>query len=62
MGIAKPDPRFFQYILDKENLNHKWVVFIDDIWENILAGRNMGIRSIHFVNANLLKKDLEKIY
>lgn len=61
MGIAKPDLHFYQYILDKENVSSKRAVFIDDTWENIVAARNMGIRSIHFIDANLLREELEKI-
>lgn len=61
MGIAKPDHHFYQYILDKENVSSTRAVFIDDTWENIVAARNMGIRSIHFIDGNALDGELEKI-
>ena len=61
IGMAKPDPLFYQYILDKEKSTKEKAVFIDDTWKNIVAARKMGIRSIHFVDANLLKEELEKI-
>jgi len=60
MGIAKPDPRFYQHILDKEKMNKEKTIFIDDTRENVIAARDMGIKAIHFTNSSLLKNELEK--
>lgn len=62
MGIVKPDPLFYQHILDKELMTKERAIFIDDTEENVIAARNMGIRSIHFINSNFLKDELEKYH
>lgn len=60
LGIAKPDPRFYQYIIDKENTTKVRTIFIDDTLENVTAAQSMGIRSIHFVDRYSLKNELIK--
>jgi len=60
MGIAKPDPRFYQHILDQEKMPEEKTIFIDDTRENVIAADNMGIKAIHFTHSNLLKNELKK--
>lgn len=44
IGIAKPDPRVFHYILDRHGNGE--IFFIDDKKENIDAAKRLGINSI----------------
>lgn len=60
LGIAKPDPRFYRYILEKENTKVENAFFIDDTLENVIAARYLGIRSIHFTDSISLKDELGK--
>ena len=44
IGIAKPDPQVFRYVLDRHA--HSEIFFIDDKQENIDAAKRHGINSI----------------
>ncbi len=57
-GMAKPDPRIFQRLLDRFNLPAERVVFIDDNRANIEAAAKLGLHAIHFTDANCLRKEL----
>lgn len=58
MGLAKPDPAFYSYILDKERCSPEQAVFIDDVQTNVQAAETIGIRSFLFTGAEQLRKDL----
>lgn len=58
IGLAKPDPAIFEYILKKYNLNPSETIFIDDQPENVDAALAMGIYSIRYTK----KKGLLKSY
>lgn len=48
IGIAKPDPAIFEYILNKYHLNPSDTIFIDDQQENIDVAQALGIYSIRY--------------
>lgn len=48
MGLRKPDPAFFQNILEKENINPEDCFFIDDREDNIEAAKALGMECWHF--------------
>src|SRR3989338_9883557 len=56
----KPDPAFFQYILEKIKLQAEECLFIDDKERNVLAAITLGIDSILFTDAEQLKIELRK--
>ena len=65
--LEKPDPRFFEFILDHEGLNPEETLFIDDTAENIEAAQKLGIKTYHIrrdelvrnlFNNGLLKEDV----
>ena len=58
VGLVKPDPAIFEYILNKYDLEPSDTVFIDDQQENIDAAQAMGIYSIRYAK----KKGLIKSY
>ena len=62
MHIKKPEEEFFTYILEKENINPKDVYFIDDLEENIMGAKNMGINTILFTSADKLLHDLKQFF
>lgn len=51
MGLAKPDPRYFQAILAELRLIPDDVIFIDDKPQNIEAASSLGIHTICFANS-----------
>lgn len=43
VGLMKPNPAIFSYLLERYNLNPEETVFIDDQKENLKAAKEMGI-------------------
>ena len=61
MGISKPDPEFYRYILNNEGINPENTVFVDDTEENIISAQKIGINSILFTDYNSLKTRLKNL-
>lgn len=59
--MRKPNPAFYQLLLDRYHVNASEALFIDDNLRNVLAAEKLGIRSIHFSSAQQLKVELEKL-
>ena len=59
--MRKPNPAFYQRLLDRYNVKAEQALFIDDNLRNIQAAEAMGIRSIHFNNSAQLKKELSSL-
>jgi putative hydrolase of the HAD superfamily len=57
--VAKPDPEMFRRALEVMGTLPQHVVFIDDLIENVLAARTIGIRSFQFTDADTLVRELE---
>lgn len=53
IGMRKPDPEVFDYVLKDQNIKASELLFIDDSEQHIESARQLGI------NAVLLKKDME---
>lgn len=58
--MRKPQPEFYQILLDRYNVKPEEAVFIDDNFRNIEAGRKLGIDSIHFTSPEELETELNK--
>jgi len=54
----KPFKNIYELLLDRYKLKASSSVFIDDNYENIVAAENIGIKGIHFKNAQQLKSEL----
>ena len=62
VGIQKPDPRIFDYLIKKHNLNRKDSVFIDDQLVNLQAAEQAGIKKgilCSDFNFGTLRQELE---
>lgn len=56
--MRKPDPAFFQILLDRYSLKANEILFIDDNLRNVEAARKMGVDSIRFKNPEDLRAAL----
>jgi 2-haloacid dehalogenase len=56
--MRKPDPAFFQLLLDRYQLKAEEVLFIDDNFRNIKSALKMGVDSIHFISPEELRAEL----
>lgn len=53
--LEKPDPRFFELILDHEGLLPKETLFIDDTAANIKVAKSLGINTYHISREELVR-------
>jgi 2-haloacid dehalogenase len=59
--MRKPTTAFYQILLDRHRVNAGEALFIDDNYRNILAAEALGIKSIHFTSAELLREQLVQL-
>lgn len=45
IGLVKPDPMIFKYVLDKTNMDAKDILFIDDNGDNIKVAKDLGFNT-----------------
>lgn len=57
--LIKPDPKIYELILKRYDINPATAIFIDDSEKNVKVAEACGIKSIHFKSGAQLKKELE---
>ena len=60
IGLAKPDPKFWQTIMQAEGYAPEETFFTDDRLDNIEAARALGINAQQFITAEELRKEWVK--
>ena len=58
--LIKPDEKIYLLAIKRFNLNAHETVFIDDKIENIEAAKNLGFKTIHLDNPELIKKKINQ--
>lgn len=58
--LRKPDARFFQILLRRNQLVPHDCLFIDDVEANIVAAQALGMQTHHFVSPEILGTDLQR--
>jgi FMN phosphatase YigB (HAD superfamily) len=58
MGMRKPDPKSFVYLLEKEGLSAEETLFIDDNEPNIIAAASVGLKVLHLKEGMRVEKDI----
>lgn len=61
IGTLKPKPQSFTKLLKNYKLAPEQCLFIDDRLKNVIAARNLGIISIHFISPDQCYAELKKI-
>ncbi|MDR2134892.1 MAG: HAD family phosphatase [Treponema sp.] len=61
MGIIKPDPAFWRFILKEEGAPPEETFFADDLAENVEAARKLGIGAHLFTGAGELAETLKSL-
>jgi epoxide hydrolase-like predicted phosphatase len=59
VGFIKPDPEIYLYTLKKLGVKPEESVFIDDLEENVVAARNLGMKGIVFQNCKQMIQELK---
>ena len=60
-GVAKPDRRIFEILLNRHGLRPQATVFIDDQARNVDAARDLGLIALQFSSAAQLRRDLQAL-
>ncbi len=60
IGIKKPSPKIFDFIIDKYNIQPQCSIFIDDLDENILSAKKFGFNTHKYNNSENLHNYLTK--
>jgi putative hydrolase of the HAD superfamily len=58
IGVSKPRPEFYLYVLNAEEVRPEETVFIDDAETNVRAAEKLGIRSILFRGPEKLRAEI----
>ena len=61
VGAVKPEARIFQIALDQLKVKAKEAVFVDDVLEHIEACEKVGMKGIHFRDAESTMRQLETL-
>lgn len=61
VGIRKPNPKIYQFALEKAGVKPQETVFIDDKESALLPAKDMGITTLLFESPTQLRNDLKKI-
>ena len=61
LGHAKPEPQIYLEAARRLGLKPQRCIYIDDVQEYVDAATKVGMHGIHFVSAQQLKSDLEKL-
>jgi len=59
VGLAKPDPRIYQYAAVRLGFPPQECVFVDDFIENVEGARSIGMHAIHFKSSSPAREELE---
>ncbi len=59
IGLSKPDPEFYRYILRDEGVNPENAFFVDDTEVNVLSAERMGINATLFTDCKSLSLEIE---
>ena len=59
--VIKPDPAFYQILIDKYDLDPEKCVFLDDLEDNIAAAERLGFHTILVRDHEQAAADLEKL-
>jgi putative hydrolase of the HAD superfamily len=61
IGMIKPDPHIFQYILDKLGVKPAEAIYIDDLERHTAAGNRVGMHTILYKDLAQMKHELNQM-
>lgn len=61
VGVTKPDPRIFEHLIERFEIEPAAALFIDDSSPNVDAARAFGFRAIQFTDATALRRELVRL-
>jgi HAD superfamily hydrolase (TIGR01509 family) len=61
VGLAKPDRRIYQLVLDKLGVEAAQAIFVDDFQANIDAANSLGMHGVSFKNSLQARQEVMQI-
>ncbi len=61
VGVAKPEPEIFQIALEQAGVRPEEAVFVDDFYVNIEGCEKVGMKGIHFKDAQTAIQQLKDL-
>lgn len=61
LKLAKPDPAIFTRALNTLGVLPAKTIFVDDLIENVVVARSLGINAIQFTNSYDVQRELERL-
>jgi 2-haloacid dehalogenase len=61
LGVCKPDPRIYRYLIERHDLDPEEVLFIDDHEANVEAARDLGMTALRFQDPARLRAELAAV-
>lgn len=61
VGLLKPDPQIFWFLLRRYELDAAAALFVDDHLPNVLSARQIGLQAIHFTGSAELRAELQRL-
>ncbi|HEY4837665.1 MAG TPA: HAD family phosphatase [Candidatus Acidoferrales bacterium] len=61
VGASKPGPKIFRAAIKAAGVPAKQILFIDDVRENVMAARRVGLRALQFRSRRRLEADLRRL-
>ena len=61
VGVAKPDARVFEALIERYGVAPSRTVFVDDSEANVVAAEALGFIGVRFVDPGALRADLERV-
>lgn len=59
--VIKPDPKIYEILLQRNNLDPKNCIYIDDSKANLVPAQNLGMATIHFKSSEQLTNELRSL-
>ncbi len=60
LGVLKPQPEAFEIAVDRLGVPAERILFIDDLEENVVAARKVGLKAWKFTGAQALERELKR--
>ena len=61
VGVAKPDVRIFETLIERHGVEPSRTVFVDDSEANVVAAEELGFIGVRFADPGMLRADLERL-
>jgi putative hydrolase of the HAD superfamily len=58
IGMRKPNPEIFEYVISENNLQRGETLFIDDSLQHIVSSRRIGLDAFHLEVPNSIEKSI----